>query len=550
MAIYHKLRCLWLWMLLLLLIIPSGCVGSSSGGGHRISPAALFDSQLLPPLPLAGESRIASAPDTTELDGDQTFDRGGQWEESGGNLILTSDTASSSWAMYELLTGGHPVIQAAVHFELLEDATFFIAVADYSTSTWRFSEVTGGNEFTVPLTADAVSGAGAVYLVVLAAQGSSVEIDKVELTIDHPIWTVYTFPFVFYRGLTMFVQDGMPAIAYLIDTLNTDTVYYMRATVPLPTTPEQWTSHVVEARGLPEEISDVLTAASIAGKPALVYMEENDDLLIYARAKATTPSSTEDWVVTTVYNADSFLDSQLALAECVGTPRIAFQLNFGAMCLATTTTGQPSPLDWEIVYVTDSEVKANRPAMAAVDNKPIIAMSTDLGEGYGLHVGYAKSHTPPTPTDWDIIPVYPSQYAGYVSSVALQEWDSDLRPVLSYTRDLGDRVLCVSRPTVTEPTSELDWVNCVLESHVSNTAITVADNRPVVVYFSGQAGGIRVAMARTPEFSADTDFEIVTLREGWFSTTASMDAISIDDVPMIAFFDEDADRLAFGYCSY
>jgi hypothetical protein len=145
------------------------------------------------------------------------------------------------------------------------------------------------------------------------------------------------------------------------------------------------------------------------------------------------------------------------------------------------------------------------------------------------------------------VPVYPYGYAGWESSIALQQWGEDLRPVISYLTGSHTGALYVTRPTVTDPLTADDWIHCHLVYGAASTAVTVAGNLPVVVYHSTYEDALLVAGATTPEFYTASDFQVFTLREGVPDARVPVGATAVDDVPMIAFQDPATGRLAFGY---
>ena len=186
-------------------------------------------------------------------------------------------------------------------------------------------------------------------------------------------------------------------------------------------------------------------------------------------------------------------------------------------------------------------------SLCAINSRPVICLQTDF-DGGGLHVGYAATHTPPSPTAWDFVSAHNWDDAGSSSVIATQEIDSVEVPIISYLSNWGWHDLCYARPLVAEPTDFNDWHRVLhLDTHVSGISLALADGRPLIGYYQTDEQEIRCAWARNAQPADDTEWDYYTVCDGLTAEALSVGVVSIHDIPMIAFVDDVQDALIFGY---
>lgn len=535
------------WLLAALLGLGlSGCAGTSSVVGNDVQGQDL--KQLLPPLPLEAEPRTAATPHTREVSGLDTYTRGGNTVEIGDSLYLRPPEGETSFAVYELDTGGQPVLGAEVQLWVFTGPAF-LAISDYDASRWQIlgTGESGYNE--LPVTASSASPSGVIYVAVIATHEADIRIYGASITVDHPGWTLYTVDGTvgIGTGVSLFVQDGTPMMAY--SGAQEYAIYLSRATVPLPDSAAQWHSMVVSTGSEISHIGTPLGAASVDGKPAVAFVERLERYVVYAYADIAEPDSLADWNTVQVFDAENNLGYQVRLAECAGTPRIIFRQSFRPAYLAASSTAQPGPGDWTVTEITTGEETASRTALTSITDLPVCCLITNLGEGNGLHVGYASVHTPAGPEDWALVPVHNWLDAGGYSALSVQTIDAQDRPVVSYIQDYWHGSLYLARPLVETPSGVDDWLRIALDSNVEETDIAVVDNRPFVIYHKEGNAEIKCAWATIAEPTASADFDFYTIQEELATEFTFVSCAAIGTTPVIAYQDPTENNLKFGYLS-
>ena len=283
MTLNRELPCMRLALPLLLpLVFLASCAGTAADGDPSAMPGADV-LRALPPLPPRDAPRLASTPFTTELAGHETTARGGNCVESDIDLFLEPPVGESAWAMYTLSPGGLEVISATVQF-FMTNGQAFIALPDYAAGNWRVLVPELAGTFELPLDEDTYSAAGDLYVAILASNGDLIRVTGLQLTVDRPGWTLYDMdtPSTAGNGVDLFVQDGLPMMAYGGKDMSASYLYFARATLPLPTTPGDWRTMLVDFSFSPVDVGPPLAAALGAGRPALACPEEVSRPLVKA----------------------------------------------------------------------------------------------------------------------------------------------------------------------------------------------------------------------------------------------------------------------------
>lgn len=354
MASYLVRHCLSLALpVMLSLIFLAGCAGTVADGSQDAVPKADVLGAL-PPLPPRDAPRLAATPFTTTMEGNETVARGGSIDEFGDDIYLRPPEDGTAWGLYQLSTDGLDVISTVVRLDVYEGYAY-LAISDYDATNWRIVGPVGGGEHELPFGDWALAVSDQFYAAVLACRFSDVRVNRLELTVDRPGWTIYDLPWSAHagNGVDLFVQDGVLMMAHASSL--SPAIHYARATVPLPTTAEQWVDMVVVGTGTFEHAGTPLAGASIAGRPAIAFTEREEWLICYAFADRALPESSADWTVSTIHDDTGATGYTIGLADCLGTPRVAFDSGYSPGHLASTDTAQPAEEDW---VVTDLDRKS------------------------------------------------------------------------------------------------------------------------------------------------------------------------------------------------
>lgn len=542
------------WATLLIALATIALGGCSGARLDTQTPIALQVEEmrsLLPPLPPRDEPRSSSAPVTRMIEGNETHRRGGDCEDVDTDVILQSPPDGTAWVVYRLYTEGRDIIEVVPRILLEEEeSSAYLALSDYEQQAWRIipQPIPGSGAWPVFVPDWAVNDSDFYYLAVLTCLGDSARVDKVSHNFEEPDWTTYdlTWSELSGNGVDLIVQDERPMIAYSNPSANA--VFFARGTCAIPNAPSQWVQMTAAAGAEFPMASTPLAITSVAGKPAIAFTEREEWKVCYAWADQAEPDVREDWTVTTIFDADEpdIISDQIGAAECLGTPRVAFNTGSGPGYLASAMTSQPTDLDWSVTHISDVEDEPSRFSLTTIEGKPVIGMISSIGGGRGLHAGYAASHTPPTPADWNIVPVHNWSEAGGKSSIASQLIGEDQRPVFSYVSGLWNGQLHLARPLIDEPVTDGDWLRCILDGRADCTDLAVLNDRPLVIFRNSDENSIKIARAITPEFEDATDFDIITIQED-VTSGPSVSIAVVGSSILICYYDGEAQLLKFGY---
>jgi hypothetical protein len=543
---------IWSGTFLLLLSLHVSCTNRDTIARVELNPTPAELAAQIPPLHSFDPSHSVASPFTLQIHGIETMERGGTCVSTSSALELVPPEGEYAWALYEFSTDSLPVLGLTVDVREMTGRAF-LAIADYDRGCWTMIEWTEdewseSNDFELSLSPAAISPASIVYLAVIAAAQDFVAIDSLSLTVDRPGWTLYTLEDTPGVGLDpdLFVQDGIPMLAYVVSS-TTGAIKFARPAVPLPAEASQWVKMAVDFGEDGEMLGRPLAAASIGGKPAIVYFESEEFQIMYSRATVAEPASSGNWISHTACPSAGRFQKQIGLTECLGGPRVSFEGSSDRPYLASSATAQPTQADWDIGPIAAADQPASNLPLAAIDNLPVLAIKNDRGEGKRLYVAYALVPTPLASANWEFVSVDTGGESGGGSSIAVQQIGEDLRPVVSYFVGTWDGPGFVARPLINTPVTPDDWMHVYLDHSVSDTSIAVADGRPFVIYFNADEGAVRTAWSNVAEFEHDTVFEVFTLDEDPASSTAYVATAAIGDIPIVAFHNSTSQQLRFGF---
>jgi len=169
--------------------------------------------------------------------------------------------------------------------------------------------------------------------------------------------------------------------------------------------PDNWVMHEVIGG---EEINandDGIDLALVGGLPALVFVDTDRERIRYARAVVSKPTSSADWLVTTVDDSDT-MTGPVYLVECYGVPCVTYKERTSGDCFfASASSLTPNGMaDWAI---HEQEFDVLTPPFLAVSSQNHVAA---VYKASGPSITYAEAHTasgvPPAAIgDWDTIVV-------------------------------------------------------------------------------------------------------------------------------------------------
>lgn len=496
-------------------------------------------------LPAVPPARRTSVQSTTEVGALDTFDRGANTVELDATLLLNSDSATTSWALYEFNYGLEFLAQVQVLLTISGLSEVYVAVADYSQNSWELRGPFDSNPV-ISLDQDANrNAAGGYYLAVITAGGDSATLLSLIATVDSG-WTIVTVDGSLAEGTEAYgcgfiVADGAPAMAYY-DTATAD-LNFAQSSDPLGLDAESWTITPVDTDG---DVGQSPSLALVDGQPAISYYDASHGNLKYARRTEAGGA----WETDTV-DDNTNVGEQTSLAVVAGNPAIAYYDGANGhlkYCRATTSTGFGPGAFWTITTAHNiADVTGYYPDMTEIDGRPAIAhhqfgfttgklyysiCDNELGlvanqwehivvDGFGLtgvtpcvfsydgrvHISYldisntslrdaaSTTATGDNPADWPTpLTIDDSGYTGRYSSFAV----IDGRPAFAYYDDDGRDLLF--------SWAESDalaggWQKMTVDSEgVAGKwcKLAVVGGHPAIGYIQQTAGEVRYAIYRVP----------------------------------------------------
>ena len=175
----------------LLIAAATGCSGSSQLPAVDYSPATQQGLLAqLPALPIdAAADREAEGTSIDTLYGADTWDISDGAIIDGSRLILPADSYQVEYAMYRYVI---PLIETGTEcltadLSILNDREAWIAVSDYVSGCWAIHGPFIG-EIDIPLNMGRyISETGNCYVVVIAYNGATVEVDSTSLAYDNGV---------------------------------------------------------------------------------------------------------------------------------------------------------------------------------------------------------------------------------------------------------------------------------------------------------------------------------------------------------------------------
>lgn len=307
---------------------------------------------------------------------------------------------------------------------------------------------------------------------------------------------------------SMAILDGKPVICYDWKAISEDGLRFARALTPAPVDQSDWDTHTVDVEDAGSHIRSP-SLCIVDNMPAIAYGLGSGNELRYARALTAEPASSDDWQIQTVATEDYAGDS-CALASLDGMPMIAYESGFlmeYELRFAMATTATPSSSsDWTIHLVEQADITPNI-SLINYNGVPVIARGDK-----DLRIYQANTAYPASSADWHC---YNAVGSAYIWDLSLAEIDGKLAVAfcddwnLKYARALNTTPVSAEDwdvHAVSEPLENYDGYGSMVEFN-GVPAIVWPKNDP-------EGHGIRslvsaIASTPTPEGLSDWQIRMV-----------------------------------------
>ena len=367
-----------------------------------------------------------------------------------------------------------------------------------------------------------------VWLAVVRVTDDDSEQDSAGLAVSAVIWSYHTVDTTGDVGLdtSMAIIGGKPAIVYR-DNTNED-IKYARSTVAAPSSIADWTNHIVDATADPGSMEFELAWHAIIalsdGNPAIGYEQNAANRAWFARATSTTPSSASDWVIHQ-FADDSAAGPWISSILISNKPIMCYPINGVNYCRATVEAPSGAS-DW-LVHAADTGQQTGV-ALNVLGGMPVMAYADY--DGAWLSYLRATVAQPSNIGDWVMTSIDDRVNAGYTPCLEILNG----KPIISYTYGADSTIWYASATTAT-PTGKNDWVRYELASGGINygNSLCIIDGKPAVTFWDGR---LRFAWAATDAPSSSDDWAIHIVdssadvgRYAYVTTNTGFPAISYYD---------------------
>jgi len=540
-------------LLLLCAAAAAGCHGrpAAVGGGTDLdsgtAPLPPF-AAALPSLPLP-EPRTPQHVHAKRMGATPT-ERSPGTHTSGESLVIPAGLGELEWAYYELPATA-PV--ESVEGELIIiGGPAYVALSNYARGCWEFFPAVSTPTFTLPATADHVSG-DSLYIAVFAHDAVTVTVLSVTSVLDTPVWHTHVVDTSGNTGYhaTLFSDGpgGYAHIAYV--NFTSHIVKLARALTDFPEAAEDWALSDVAFSPSPLQLGGPLDAQFINGKPAVVYAETTEDDLLYAYADTAQPSGLDDFTEVLVDPGPGALGLRASLSEISRHPRIAFPRTGLGVLFAASDTAIPGPSDWQVTLAVPGS--AGAPALATIDSLPLLTLqvlSEEWPDMRDLTYARAFSSTPGGPGSWSRHAIWlgPTGYGG-TTSIALIDTPGGVRPAVACIFAQRSSVpFC--RALSATPESGDDWLGYDLGvgTQIEDVSLAEVGGRPAVVCCEyGATGGMPFRWATSAEPSSASDWEGLEHPVEQAFDGAYVSLAEVFGRPAVAYMDATNQDLKYAY---
>lgn len=230
-------------------------------------------------------------------------------------------------------------------------------------------------------------------------------------------WAIHVVDQTSSVGLhsSIIIFNGRPAIAYQDQRLKD--IRLAQALVTEPASTADWNISVVESDG--DLGLDGMCLYEINGTMVLAYQNHSTGSLRFARALTAQPNGNSDWAIHDVDTGIN-LGKWASMASLAGRPAISYlDALRGNLKFARALVPLPqSSNDWIVAVVDGSQHVANfGTSLTIFNDRPLIAYRDDVESI--LKVAEALVILPDTTADWSILPLDNKPSSGYYPSIAV-----------------------------------------------------------------------------------------------------------------------------------
>ncbi|MCB1216506.1 hypothetical protein KDL44_03895 [bacterium] len=478
-----------LYMLARLLICLACCLllGCGPGTGPQAAVAELsgITSGPLPPLPV---DRLPGEAVDSVVNGSQFHLKSTNASPAGSELELFSTLQDPSWAIYQLPSGGEPLIEVQLLLDIPAGSLAQVALADYGSGRWEFSDPAGAS-VTLPLSdPDSISPLGNAYLAVLATAGEHLNVVRLVLARDLSGWQFTTIEEQNVGGACSLAEvSGAPAVTYdYVTTIpgQPDQLRYALAQNSPGITADDWSSAVV-FDGMPSANFMRSSLAVIDGKPAVAFYEGMAMDLLYIRSSSADGAADADWSGAVIVDSSGDTGDSPCLAVIAGNPAISFEGSGKTLRYSRSATADgESAADWSStsLELDGGNIQFSTPnPLLVADGRPGILFSRPGGE---LLYRLSNSVDGADLADWAAAVEIADDLLFGGKQYALI---ADGNPAVAYKNSLGG--LSYLRSTSVSGSAPGDWSQSLeLEGELAVQdilAIFIDAGRPAVVCMAG-----------------------------------------------------------------
>jgi hypothetical protein len=205
------------WLLALLLLLAACGSGSGPGSaGLLLLPEAIMDNSL-PDLSQLASIREISVIDPVAVDPLLYQLSGGTVTDQTPNLLLDSEPASISWAMYGVPSGGKNIVSLAIEASFPGDPGVWVGLANFGSGHWDFEQMFSASlvEISIaPASAqDYISPLGNFFFIALSYDNLDAELTQITVNRDDPPPPTFSLS----GNIT---EDGAGALAGILVNLS------------------------------------------------------------------------------------------------------------------------------------------------------------------------------------------------------------------------------------------------------------------------------------------------------------------------------------------
>ncbi|MCB1216507.1 hypothetical protein KDL44_03900 [bacterium] len=463
---------------MLIIILSSGCSGSGKAGAGFTAGGTGLEGIQLPQLPL---DRETATPVSETVYGNEAIEASTNASTDGNALKLQSTGQTLSWGIWQISAAGSELENVQVFLDIEPGDQAYMAVANYSAGSWDFLDPVDGSTTINLDNASHLSPMGNVHIAVVAAGGDQLLVERLIQTTDRTGWAIVRVHAgeKIGRLCNVISLNGKPAVCYL-ENRGADfyRINYAYSTTELGLFPGDW--RIVQVLDHGADLS--MHMELIGGNPAIVYIARPEEDVCYTRSTTPTGSQPGDWPAPITVESANNVGSYCRLAEVQGHPAIVFKDNTNDL-LRYARSSTPDGIgngDWSARVTVASSGDIRSSDLAVINGNPTVVYRKSID--HSIH--YRRSLTPlgTSAADWNVVAAVDNS----PEPIGLLRLETIAGNPAVFHSDLDTRNLYMSRSASTTGGLMADWnlFHTIDDSGDVNIYIDVAmiDGRPAVAY--------------------------------------------------------------------